>query len=75
MYKLLITLFSLLLMEEIYAQPSADQVKSDVKQTLGGNTSVEVVGAGTNTIEYEAGVKMSYHRRRVKATSASIDPA
>lgn len=75
MYKLLFTLFSLLLMEEIYAQPSADQVKMDVKRTLGGNTSVEVVGAGTNTIEYEGGVKMSYHRRRVKATSASIDPA
>lgn len=67
-------LIHLLFVSQAFAQPSAEQVKSDVKMALGGTTTVEVIGAGDNTVEWDNNIRTNYHRRQVRATSASIDP-
>lgn len=48
------------------AQPSAAQVKKDVSKTFPGAITIEVVGNGETTEEWEGSTKMFYHRRRVK---------
>jgi hypothetical protein len=51
------------------AQPSAAQVKKDVTKTFPGAISIEVIGNGETTEEWEGSTKMYYHRRRVKVVS------
>lgn len=62
------TLF-LILGSTAIAQPSAAQVKKDVSKTFPTAVSVEVIGNGETTEEWEGSTKMYYHRRRVKVTT------
>lgn len=51
------------------AQPSAAQVKKDVNKTFPGAITIEVIGNGETTEEWEGSTKVYYHRRRVKVLS------
>ena len=51
------------------AQVSAATVKADVGKKFTGATSIEVIGNGTYTEEWEGSTKVYYHRRQVKVVS------
>lgn len=61
-----ILLFSI---NSIFAQVTEAQVKKDIAKKFPGAISIEVVGSGTNTEEWEGSTKVYYHRRRVKVLS------
>lgn len=68
--KLFLLCFTFLLIGNFSkAQVSAAIVKADVAKKFTGATSIEVVGNGTYTEEWEGSVKVYYHRRQVKVIS------
>lgn len=53
----------------VQAQVSVATVKADVAKKFTGAISIEVIGNGTYTEEWEGSTKVYYHRRQVKVLS------